>query len=472
MSHDQHDLEQPINDATTGATSQRDTLDELVDAVAHQGISRRAFLRRAVATGLSLSAAASLLAACGGSTGATSTPKSIDLLNVWGSTELDSFKAVVAPFQSQSGITVNLESTRDLDAVLTTRIQGNNPPDIAILPNPGKMQQLASQHHLIALNDMVDMSQVQQDYSKTVLDLGSYQGKLYSIFYKAANKGTIWYNPATFQSANYTVPAAWTDLVALSGQIAGSGSYPWSMGVESGASSGWPAADWIAQIYLNQSGPDMYDKWVAHQIPWTDASIASAFQMFGQIAAGNHYINGAPQSILSTNFQDATYSPYTSPPKATMNYLGDFAAGFIGTQFPNLKPGTGFNFFPFPTINTQYAGALTGGADLVTALRDNGAVRQLVKYLATAQAQEIWVKRGGFTSVNKSVPLSAYPDPVAQASAKALTGAPVFRFGADDLMPPPVEQAFWTGCLTYIGNPGQLNSVLSTIEGVAAQAYH
>ena len=222
-----------------GAADQRDALDHLVDDFAHSHMSRRSFLRRAMATGLSLSAAATLLEACGGSTGgSSSTPKSVDVLNVWGSTELDSFKAVVAPFQSQSGITVNLESTRDLDAVLTTRIQGNNPPDIAILPNPGKMQQLASQHHLVALNDMVDMNQVHSDYASTWTDLGSYQGKLYAIFYKAANKGTVWYNPADFQSAGYTVPAAWTDLIALSGQIAGAGKYPWSMGVESGASSG------------------------------------------------------------------------------------------------------------------------------------------------------------------------------------------------------------------------------------------
>jgi alpha-glucoside transport system substrate-binding protein len=60
---------------------------------------------------------------------------------------------------------------------------------------------------------------------------------------------------------------------------------------------------------------------------------------------------------------------------------------------------------------------------------------------------------------------------VAGASAKALAAAPIFRFGADDLMPSQVEDAFWKGVLTYIGDPTQLNSVLTTIEGVAAQAY-
>jgi alpha-glucoside transport system substrate-binding protein len=460
----------PINDRPYDR-QQREELDHLVEDFTQHGLSRREFLRRAMATGLSASVAATLLAACGGG-GAQSTPKTVDVLSVWGGEELDSFKAVVAPFTSQHGITVNVESTRDLDATLTTRIRGNNAPDIAILPNPGKMQQLAGQHHLVALDSMLDMAKVRTDYASAWIDLGSYQGKLYALFYKAANKGTIWYSPTQFQSAGYQPPATMDDLMSLSATIAGSGKYPWSMGVDSGAASGWPATDWIAEIYLNQSGPDMYDKWVAHKIPWTDASLKQAFQTYGQIVAGKHFINGAPQSILATGFQDASYEPFTSPPKSYMYYLGDFTEGFITKQFPNLKPGTDFNFFPFPTINSQYQGAVTGGADVVTALRDNGAVRLLVQYLATADAQTIWVKRGGFTAVNKSVDLSTYPDPVAQASAKMLTAASTFRFGAGDLMPPAVQQAFWKGMLTFIGDQTQLDSVLSDLESTAQQAYH
>lgn len=449
--------------------TQQQEIDQLRDEYTRGGLSRRQFLLRGAALGLSFSSVATLLAACGGSAG--SSANSVNLLSVWGGEEQASFQAVVAPFTSQNGIKVNLESTRDLDAVLTTRIRGNNPPDIAILPNPGKMQQLASQNHLVPLDGMLDMSKIQTDYAKAWTDLGSYNGKFYALFYKAANKGTIWYNPQQFTSNNYQIPKTWDDLISLSNSIAGSGKFPWSMGVEGGAASGWPATDWIAQIFLNQSGPDKYDQWVTHKIPWTDSSVKAAFQQYGMIVGGKHYINGAPQAILATNFQPATYSPFTSPPQAYMNYLGDFAAGFITTQFPGIKAGTGYNFFPFPQINAQYQGSVTGGADVVVALRNNSAVKKLVQYLATAQAQEIWVKRGGFTSVNKSLDLAAYPDSVTQASAKMLTSASTFRFGAGDLMPPAVQQSFWKGMLTFIGDQGQLDSVLSTIEGTAQQAY-
>jgi len=130
-----------------------------------------------------------------------------------------------------------------------------------------------------------------------------------------------------------------------------------------------------------------------------------------------------------------------------------------------------FDFFPFPTIDSQYQGAVTGGADLVVAMKDNSAVSQFVKYLATADAQSIWVKRGGFTSANKMVDLTAYPNSVAQASAKMLTSATTFRFGAGDMMPPAVQQSFWKGALTFISDQKQLDSVLSGIESTALSAY-
>jgi alpha-glucoside transport system substrate-binding protein len=452
---------------------QRSAIDQLVEDYSQSGLSRREFIKRAVAAGLSISAASTLLAACGGggSSSVIQTNK-IDLITTWGDGELDSFNAVIDPFKSQNGITITIESTRDVNATLTTRLAGNNPPDVAILPNPGKMQQLAAEHHLVALDSFLDMSKVRNDYANAWINLGSYNGHLYSIFYRVANKGTIWYSPKQFQTNGYQIPSTWDQMVTLSNQIAGSGKFPWAMGVESGSASGWPGADWIAQILLNQAGPDVYDKWVAHTIPWTDSNIKNAFQMFGQIAGGSHYINGAPQSILATNFQPASYLPFNTPPQAYMYYLGDFTQGFIQGQFKSFVPGTDFNFFPFPTINSQYAGAVTGGADLVTALRNTTAVQKLVAYLATAEAQEIWVKRGGFITPNKGVPLDTYPDAVVKASVQQLQNASLYRFGADDLMPSAVEDAFWKAVLSYIQTPSSLDSILSGMESTAAQAYH
>jgi len=448
-------------------------LDELVEKYTTTGMSRRAFLQRATALGLTASSASALLAACGGTSNSNPTQKvsTLDVVGTWSGDEQTAFNKVKAPFESQNGVKVNFESTRDVSAILTTRIKANNPPDLAILPNPGAMQQYAQQGALKDISSFVDMDQLKKDYSQSWIDLGSYNNTLYAIFYKAANKGTIWYNPKQFQQDKYETPHTWDEMISLSDKIAQSGKYPWSIGVENGPASGWPAADWVAQIFLNQSGPDLYDQWVAHKIPWTHNSIKQAFQTFGQIVGGKHYVNGAPQSVLATDFQTSTYAPYNKPPTAYMCYLGDFAEGFISSQFKSLQPGTDFNFFDFPQINSQYSGSITGGADVIVAFKDNATIRSFVKYLATAQAQTIWVKLGGFTSPNKSVDLNAYPNEVAKASAQQLTAASTFRYGAGDLMPPAVQTAMFKGLLTFIKDQTQLDSVLTSLESTAKQNY-
>jgi len=381
---------------------------------------------------------------------------------------------MIAPWEEQTGGSVSFTGTRDLTAILTTRVQAGNPPDIAILPNPGYMQQLANAGNLISLNSFLDMNAINQQYAKGWVDLGTVGGNLYAIFMKASDKGTVWYNPKTFQANNWTVPETWDDMIALSDQIVADNKVPaapWSIAVESGAASGWPATDWMAEILLRKYGGDVYDALVNHTMSWTDPKIKDMWEMFGTVALTAGYVPGGATAVLATNFQDGTYLPFDTPPKAAMDYLGDFTAGFISTQFPDLAPVDDYNFFPFPVIDQQYAGGVTGGADLVVMFKDSPASESFIKYLASADAQSIWVKRGGFTSVNKMVSLDDYPDPLTKAAAQQLTGATLFRFGAGDSMPAAVQAAWWAGVLSYLQDPTQLDSVLATIEAQAKTSY-
>ena len=457
----------------------RQDLDQLVEVyTTTNNINRRMFLKRATAAGLSVSAASALLVACGGTTTITTANgnmvphvTSIDILTEWSGNELTAFTTITNAFTTKTKVKVNIESSRDLPAILTSRVKSNTPPNVCGMPSQMVMHHLATQKKLVTLDTYFNMSQYQQNYAKAWQDLSSYNGHLYAVLPKANTKGTIWYNPTAFQAIGATVPTTWNELISLSDKIANSGQYPWSLGVESAASSGWPAADWIDQIYLGLNGPDAYDQWVMHKIPWTDTSIKQAFQMFGQIVGGKHYINGGSQAVLATNFQDSTFLPYDNPPKAYMCYMGDFAAGFITAQYPNIQPGTGFNFFNFPTLNTRYKGAMTGGTDIMAALKDDDGTRQFMEYMSTAEAQSIWVKLGGAASVNKAVDPASYPNNVARASARQLTDATFFKLSIDDLMPQAVENEYWEAALTYIGDPTQLNSALSDVENIAQEAY-
>jgi alpha-glucoside transport system substrate-binding protein len=405
------------------------------------------------------------LPACGEEVG------KVEVLGVWGAEELASFQAMVAPWEDDTGGNMEFTGTRDLIAILTTRVEAGNPPDIAILPNPGQMAELAKDGELVALDSFLDMSKIEDEYAQGWIDLGTVDGKLYGIFMKASSKGTVWYNPKTFAANDWDVPSTWNEMIALSDKIVAEGKNPWSVAIESGEASGWPATDWIGEILLHESGGTVYDQWVNHEIPWADSKIKSAWQKFGQIVLTPDYVPGGAITALATNFVDGSYLPFEDPPKAAMYYLGAFTQGFIAEQFPDLVAGEDYAFFPFPTINSQYAGAVTGGADVVVVFNDNATTRSFIEYLASAKAQQIWVERGGFTSANSEVSLSAYPDDLARAAAEQLTGATIFRFDADDNMPSAVQKAFWEGTLEYLQNPDQLDAILADIEAEAVNAY-
>jgi alpha-glucoside transport system substrate-binding protein len=402
---------------------------------------------------------------------ARSSTQGVNVLGPWSGGELKDFQDVVSPWEKETGYTMAFVSTRDLNAVLTTRLEAGDPPDVTILPNPGFMHELAETNKLIPLDTILDMNRIKEDYARTWLGLGRYQGKLYAIFYKASSKGTIWYSPKNFRGQGYSVPKTWKEMMTLADRIVSQGGTPFVIGAESGAATGWPLTDWIEIIVLNRFGPEIYDKWVDHDIPWTDPAIRGAFETLGRIVHTPKYAYGGPAGVLATNFINGTYALYTTPPGAYMNYLGGFAQGFIKKQYPNLKPGEDYGFFPFPIIEPKYAGGVTGGADVIVLTKDTPGARSFIQYLSTAKAQEIWAKKGGFIASNKSVKLGAYPDVIAKQMALQLANAKIFRFDGSDLMPAKVNDSFWKATVDYVNNPAGLDKILKSVEEVATETY-
>lgn len=389
---------------------------------------------------------------------------SVDVLGIWGAEELESFEALVAPWQADTGGTMNFTGTRDITAQLTLRVEGGNPPDVAIPAETGLFRDFAQDGLLAPLSECAGLEEkIRAEYPQAFVDLGTVDGTLYGIIMKTSNKGTIWYNPQLFADNGWeplTADASFADLVALTEEIRDSGVVPpWSIGIESGEASGWPGTDWIQQIILNEFGADVYDGIVDGSIPATSDEMRQAWEMFGEIAIpSENTVQGGAAGINATGFIESTHPPFDSPPQAAMVYLGAFAAGFITDQFADAQPEQDFDFFPFP------GGGVTGDLNIVYAFRTDETVCSFLDWLASAEAQQIWVERGGFTSVNNNVPLDAYPDEVSRKAAQGLLEAPAFRHDLDDAVGGAWQSAFFTGVTQYIANPDQLEAILADIE--------
>jgi alpha-glucoside transport system substrate-binding protein len=107
--------------------------------------------------------------------------------------------------------------------------------------------------------------------------------------------------------------------------------------------------------------------------------------------------------------------------------------------------------------------------------KNTPASKALVEFLATPEAARAWVTRGGFSSPNKSVPDSAYPDDITRTTATAIAKAQTFRFDMSDLAPASFGgtpgQGEWKLLQDFLSNPKNVNGTASKLEAAAAKAF-
>jgi alpha-glucoside transport system substrate-binding protein len=406
----------------------------------------------------------------GGQQKAIAAEGKVSVMAVWGGQELEVFREMVKPFEEKTGYTVEYEGTRDLDAVLTTRVEAGNPPDIAGLPGPGKMAQFARDGKLVDLGTVLDMGTIKAEYGEGWVGLGTVDDQYVGLFTKAAIKGLIWYSPKQKEALGFALPGTWDELISTSQNIAEQGITPWAIGLESGSASGWVGTDWLENIFLKMHGAEKYRAWYEGQIAWTSDEVRQVWEAWGQIVANEKMIYGGKQYVLSTNFGQAAAPLFSDPPTAIFHQQASFIQGFITDQFPDLKPGENFMFFGFPAINEEYTQSVEAAGDVFGMFNDTPEAKAFMQYLATPEAQAYWGKTGGL-SPNKKVSLEAYPDEITKESARILNESKMVVFDASDMMPGEMNNAFWSAVMNYVENPSSLDSILEQLEQVRQEAY-
>ena len=432
---------------------------------------------------LSVGAALSLLAAACGDDGAAPPPagdgdgaaqdlagERVEAVAVWGDVEQQRFEAVLQRFEENTGADVTYISTggQGIDTVVGTRIEGGNPPDVAILPNPGLLVDFAEQGALQPLDDVAGPV-VDENYATVWRELATVDGTLYGVWFKAANKSTVWYNVNTFSDAGVEPAADWDALQSTAQTISDFGVTPISVG----GADGWTLTDWFENVYLRTAGPEMYDQLANHEIPWTDQSVVDALNTLAEILGNTDWIAGGSSGALQTGFVDSVTQVYTDPPQAAIVYEGDFVAGVI-TGETEAQLGADADFFDFPSIDGSPP-AVVGGGDVAVLLRDSPGGRGLIEFLATPEAAEVWAAEGGFTSPNQNVDPAVYPDDITRRSAEALVAAETFRFDLSDLQPAEFGGTAGQGLFgllqEWLRDTGNVEGITQQLEDQAARAF-
>ena len=400
--------------------------------------------------------------------------QTIKMFGPWRGEDQKLVESVLAYFTAASGVKVEYSSSENYEQQIVIDTQAGSPPDVAILPQPGLIADLASKGLIMPLGAETE-KWLADNYAAgpSWVGLGTYKGAdgnaaLYAFPYKIDVKSLVWYSPENFKDAGYEIPQTMEELKALTDKIVADGGTPWCIGLGSGGATGWPATDWVEDMMLRTQSPETYDKWVKHEIPFNDPAVVAAIEEFGAFARNDKYVAGGAAAVASTDFRDSPKGLFASPPQCYMHRQ----ASFIPSFFPEgTVVGEDADFFYFPAYADKDLGKpVLGAGTLFVITQDSPVAQAFIRFLETPIAHEIWMAQTGFLTPHKGVNTEVYGDPTLKKLGDVLLQADTFRFDGSDLMPGAIGAGvFWTGMVDFVGGKSAqevADSIQKTWDGL------
>ncbi|AZL57418.1 carbohydrate ABC transporter substrate-binding protein [Tabrizicola piscis] len=382
--------------------------------------------------------------------------QSLTIFGPWRGEDQVLVESLLAYYTAASGVTVSYSSSEGYEQQLIIDAEAGSPPDVAVLPQPGLIADLAKRGFVTPL-PAETATWLSENYGAgpSWAALGTYPGPdgtpaLFAFPYKADVKSLVWYSPDNFEDAGYAVPTTMEELKALTDQIVADGGTPWCIGLGSGGATGWPATDWVEDLMLRTQPPEVYDRWVSNELPFNSPEVVAAIEEFGYFAKNDSYVAGGAAAVSSTDFRDSPKGLFSSPPQCYMHRQ----ASFIPSFFPEgTELGTDADFFYFPAYAEKDLGQpVLGAGTLAFIMKDSPAAQSFMEFLKTPIAHEVWMAQTGFVTPHTGVNLELYGSAALKKQGEILANATTFRFDGSDLMPGAVGAgSFWTAMVDYVG---------------------
>jgi alpha-glucoside transport system substrate-binding protein len=387
-------------------------------------------------------------------------------VTIWTSVDLpvmNGLKAGLAPLADAAGVKVNWQKVDNINQVIMTKIQANDTPDIAMIPQPGVVADIVNRGKATALDDVVDMNALKSSMIPGTLEAGTVNGKLYGLLVSANTKSFVWYPKKAWDAAGYQAPQTIDELNTLTQKIKASGQTPWCLGIESSAATGWPATDWFEDLVMRYGGTDKYNQWVKHDIKFDSPLVRQAAAEFQQIAFTPGNVLGGRKSIASNNFGTAGNPMFDAKPGCMLYKQGSFITTFFPKNVQaDLPANVGVFYFPPATAGGEKP--ILGGGDMAVLLHNTAGAREVMKMLSDKSIGEKAMGTS-FLSPHKDFDVTLYQGETAQQVAKITYASSIFLFDGSDQMPGAVGAGtFWKDMTAWISAQENLDTALKNID--------
>jgi glucose/mannose transport system substrate-binding protein len=405
-------------------------------------------MRRALAFTL---LAAGALTACGGSsstsTGGAAATKGnqLEIFSWWTSgSENAALKQLFKSFNTaEPGAKITNGAVAgggggNAQAVLQTRLQGNNAPDTWQTHPGDAIAQYVDAGYVADLTSIYKQNNLTAVMPKALVDAQSKGGKIYGIATGAHRGNVLWFNKKLLAKAGVTEPTAdyspdqfAADLATLKAK----GITPLCLG----AKDPFAAPQLFENTMLGIVGPEQWNAITTGKQPWDSPSVKNAAAQFAKLLP---YADG-----------DASASTWDQATKklaaggCAFESMGDWAYGELRAD--GVKEGTDFGYVPHPGSN----GSFVMVVDTFVVAKNAKHAALADKWIAsigTKDAQLAFNTDKGATPVRTDVDVSSLPKYQQQAAKEFRSDKLVWSIAHGEATSPQFQQSFYDAVTQFM----------------------
>lgn len=346
-------------------------------------------------------------------------------------------------------VSLNTIAAETFRTQLPTYLTSANPPDVYTWYPGSVAEAYAKRDLLLDLDDVWQTSPDLKRYSKALQSLCTASSGKKDFVPTTYYWWGMFYRKSNFAKWGVSEPKSWDDFLDLCDKLKSRGVAP--IGLGAGGNTAWVASAWFDYLDIRINGAEYHRQLLAGQHRFDDPEVRKVFDRWREVLP---YFDPDGTAVA---FQDAT--------TALLN--GRSGMMLIGTFFADAAPKDALDdidFFRFPVIDPKVPlaeEAPTDGyfASARTGRRDQ--VHDLLSYLATADAQEIYIKGSSGTA------LPCHPDakdagtPLVQKGRKHIEEAveitQFFNRDSSDALQPTAD----TALIKFIAEPKNISGILT-----------
>ena len=365
-------------------------------------------------------------------------------------TDLRYFEEELKNIENSTGLKIKYEIYSDIETYL---IENQNPAiDIALIPNPQGVINLGERDIVKSIDEFISEEKMDNYYSSHLqkITTSSSTNKNYGAFFRLFPNSMIWYSVEKFKEIGSPEFKTYEDILNYTKNYSKEGKNLWCLDIESGASTGWIATNWLEDLILSEYGSDVYDNWSNQDTVSSSDEILNSINNIGKLVFTENAIYGTNKRIVRKEFRNNYNNLLNENVDCVFSWGGHYASFYM----PQDKQfGRDYDFFKFPSTNNR--SSIVGIGDALTALNYSSDTQEVFNAIIDENFGQNWMSWVDATYIpaNK-LNQNFIANPLTKKEAKLIRDSLIentFRYDASELMERKIgADALWVALKNYI----------------------